>query len=250
MLKPNTVRRRVLLRLLGSPVVLAPFVAGMTALTAMWATGSRLTLGLFAGLAGLLTAAGTFLTRLILDDGATARAVLRELDEEDRRARQSALDNLDRQLVQADKDPRPETALRDLRALVNAFDEVAAQPDSVNLHAIIEVRSKVQELFEQSVRSIELTLKLGATANRLQTPAAREPILVQREKIIADVEAGIRQLGGTLAALQGLGAGSGNGPDLARLRDELDQSLQVARRVEERLETLLASTPPVIAEQQ
>jgi hypothetical protein len=72
-------------------------------------------LGLFAGLAGILGSAGVYLTRLILDDGKTARDVLADEELGEQRAAQAALDDLDRRLVAADQDPRPETALRHAR---------------------------------------------------------------------------------------------------------------------------------------
>ena len=63
------VRQRVLLRMLGHPLVLAPGILGATALAACWAAGFKVDMGLFAGLAGLLASAGVFVTRLVLDGG-------------------------------------------------------------------------------------------------------------------------------------------------------------------------------------
>jgi hypothetical protein len=212
--------------------------------------GSRLGLGLFAALAGVLTATGTFLTRLLLGGEQVTQSVLADIERENQQARQAALDQLDARLVNADDDPRPELALRDLRALLKAFEDLAREASSVHLAAILEVRGKVEQLFEQSVRSLEQTLRLGETAQRLQTPAARQPILRQRENILEDVRAGIKQLGGTLAALQRLESGGGApGAELTRLRDELDQSLLVANRVEARLHSLLDQTAAEVQQQ-
>jgi hypothetical protein len=204
---------------------------------------------LFAGLAGILGSAGVYLTRLILDDGKTARAVLADEELGEQKAAQAALDDLDRRLVAADSDPRPETALRDMRALLRAFDEFAGKTDSLNAPAVIEVRSRVQQIFDQTIRSLEQTLRLGDTAKQLSMPAARKPLLQQREKIIADVEACTKQIGGTLAALQRLDSGDRSNHELSRLRDELDQSLQIANRVEDRLNSLLDQTDSDIRSQ-
>jgi hypothetical protein len=233
------IRRKVFLRLLGHPVVLGPLVLGVSAATAVWAFNWPPGLGWFATAAGALASAGAYLTRLILDNGKTARAVLAELERRDQQSAQASLDELDRRLVAADNDPRPETALRDLRALVRAVDDYARAPDALHAPAVIDVRSRVQQIFESSVRSLEQTLQLGDTAKVLHLPEARKPLLEQREKILADIQAGVRQLGATLAALQRLGAGAQSTRELSRLRDELDQSLEIASRVEERLHTLL-----------
>ena len=243
------IRRRIFLRLLGHPLVIAPSVLGATAWTAIWALSLPSGLGLFAGLAGILGSAGVYLTRLILDDGKTARDVLADEQVGEQQAAQAALDDLDRRLVAADDDPRPETALRDMRALLRAFDEFAGKTDSLNAPAVIEVRSRVQQIFDQTIRSLEQTLRLGDTAKQLSMPAARKPLLQQREKIIADVEACTKQIGGTLAALQRLDSGDRSNHELSRLRDELDQSLQIANRVEDRLNSLLDQTESDIRSQ-
>jgi hypothetical protein len=58
-----------------------------------------------------------------------------------------------------------------------------------------------------------------------------------------------KQLGDTLAALQGLDSGDRSNHELSRLRDELDQSLQIANRVEDRLNSLLDQTESDIRSQ-
>jgi hypothetical protein len=206
-------------------------------------------LGWFAATAGVLASTGAYITRLVLDEGKTARAVVAEMEQGDQRAAQAVLDDLDRRLVAADNDPRPETALRDLRALVRAVDDYAASADGATAPVVIDVRSRVQQIFESSVRALEQTLQLGDTAKILHLPEARKPLLEQREKIIADIHGGVKQLGGTLAALQQLGTGAQSSRELARLRDELDQSLAIASRVEERLNSLLDQTDSDIRSQ-
>jgi hypothetical protein len=238
----DQIRRRVFLRLLGHPGVIAPFLLGVTACTAAWALDWPSALAWFAMGAGVAGTFGAYLTRLIFDNGRTALAVVTDLRQREQRSLQASLDELDRRLVSSDNDPRPEAALRDLRALVFAFDEFAEKTDSLHAPAVLDVRSRVRQIFDSSVRSLEQTLQLGDTAKILQLPEARQPLLAQRENIIADIQAGIRQLGDTLAALQRLDSGAQSSHELARLREELDQSLQIAGRVEERLNSLLDQT--------
>nr|AUN37487.1 hypothetical protein [uncultured bacterium] len=239
LMNEGQLRRRIFLRMLGHPLVVAPFVLGLTAATAVWVFNWPTALGLFCMAAGALGSAGVYLTRLVLDGGKTAAAVLADGEQADRQAAEAALDLLERRLTKADNDPRPETALRDLRALVRAMDDYAKSADELRSPAVIDVRSRVQQIFDSSVRSLEQTLQLGDTAKILQLPEARQPLLEQRERIIADIQDGVRQLGTTLAALQQLGTGAQSTRELSRLRDELDQSLAIASRVEERLSTFL-----------
>jgi hypothetical protein len=238
MLDEGKLRRKVFLRLLGSPIVLAPSLAGFTACTALWTLNWNPAFGWFAALAGVLGSAGAYVTRLVFDQGRTARTVLAEMQQDEQRNWQAALDDLDRRLVKADNDPRPELALRDLRALLRAFDDAAAQPQAADLSATVEVQSRVRQLFESSVKSLEQTLKLGQIAQQLQMPDARRPLLEQRERIVGDIQAGVRQLGSTLAALQRLDTAGAPSAELTRLREELDQSLELAEKVEARLHSL------------
>jgi hypothetical protein len=235
----NTIRKRVLLRLLGSPWVVAPFLAGMTALTAVWALGLRAGLALFAGLAGVLAAAGSFLTQLVLRGESVARQVVDESAQSEEAQARRALDDLDRVLVEEDKDSRPEAALRDLRALLAAYAEAETAASRVHLPTLVEIRSRVNQLFEQCVQSIRQTSRLRQTARQLHSPAARQPLLDQREKIIVEVQATIRQISDTLVGVQNLDAGEGSSRQLTRLREELDQSLLIARSVDERVSALL-----------
>jgi hypothetical protein len=242
-------RRRVLLRMFGSPLVVSPFVLGMTVMTAVWAAGWRVGMGAFAAVSGLLTAAGVGVTRLLLDGGKTAQTVRAEMEQEEVQQREARLDELDRRMVSADDDPRPEMALRDLRALLRAFEEMAERSETVALHALVEVRSKVQQLFDQSVQAFEQTLKLGAMAQELQTDAARRTMWEQRENILREIQSSIQQISEALGALQRMGAAGHSSAEMARLREELDQSLAVANSVESRLDSLLAQ-PGAVADRE
>ncbi len=239
MLDEKQLRKRVLLRLLGSPVTVIPFLFGATAVTAGWMFGWNPGVSWFAGLAGWLAAGGSFVTRLLLSGERIARETAVELTQEEQVSKQRALDELDRRLTTSDKDPRPETALRDLRALLRAFEDTAKGVAGHNLSSVFEIQSMVSALFDQCVHSLEQTEKLWQTAQQLATPAARQPILQQREKLIEDVQASTKQVSDTLVALQRLGAGEGASGELGRIRAELDQSLAVAKRVEERLNSLI-----------
>lgn len=239
MLDDSTLKKKVFWRLLGSPASVLPFIVGMTAMTATWALDWNPGVGAFAGLAGAMIAGGAFFTRLLLSGDKVARQVLQEAEQTRQRARQQALDTLDRRLTTADKDPRPETALRDLRALVKAFDDSVLSANRTAVGAAIDIQSRVGQLFDQCVDSLRQTDRLWQVAQQLHTPPARQPILDQREKLIEDVQASIRQLSDTLVSMQRLGAGERSSGELTRLRDELDRSLAVAKAVEERVNNLV-----------
>jgi len=239
---PNTnvpdsasIRRKVLLSILTGPATLAPFLAGITALAGSWALDLRPDLGLLAGLLGVLGAGGMFLTQLLVGGEKHAARAIGDLREEAASKGERALDKLDQQLS-ADGDPRTEAALRDLRSLAHALDELEdAGAIEVNGPAAIEIQLDAKDLFHQCVRSLEHSLRLWHTAQQMHTKAAKRPILEQRERLLRDVFESIQQLGKLLAALQSLSRGEGSASELARVRSELDQNLEMAKQVDARL---------------
>lgn len=234
-LDTRKVRRKMLLNALAAPSTAVPLLAGLTACVGAWATGIRPDLGLLAGLAGLLGAAGMFFTQLFLSGEETAKQAIGEVEAEELAGHEQVLDALDVRL-RKDNDPRTEAALRDLRNLHRAFDEAATAPDAdLGAATAAGIDSGARELFEQCVKSLERSMDLWDTAQKLRTRSAREPILNQREEIVQEVLQSIRQLGQILAAMQNLDAGNGGPAQLTRLSKELDQRLAVAKQVERRV---------------
>ena len=239
----SKLRRQVLLRLAGNPWVLAPALAGASMALGTFALNAQTGVGLFALCAGILGSVGALFTKALLGGPELRAAVERELQDADRRDHESRLDQLDRTLSNIDHDPRPEASLRDLRALRASFEELAARPSHANSMLSTEVISQIRMLAERGVASLRQTIDLQTTVGRLNSPAAAAPLLAERERLIREVQATVQQLGLALAALQTTGADAA-APELRRLRNELDASLQAARRAEERLEEMLRPAVP------
>lgn len=212
-----------------------PFVAGISTFIGAWALGLRPDLGAFAILAGGLGSAGVFLTKLITSGEDRARKAIVELQNQAHDTREKALDDL-AQRLEDDRDPRTETALGDLRELARALDELDEDGYIDNDNpTVIEIKLGATQLFEQCVQSLEQSLKLWHTAQRMRTISARQPILDQRERIVEDVYRSVRDLGNLLVALQSLSVADDNSTELSRIRNELKENLEVARQVDKRL---------------
>ncbi len=231
-------RKKVLLKLAADPFFLAPFVVGVTDLLALWTFNLDSGLAVFAGIVAILAAVGYFFTRLMLGKKSLATEALESLQKEARAERDKRLDELDRRLA-ADGDPRTEICLRDLRALASAFEESRDAMIARANGATTEILGGVEQLFQRCVHSLEKSLELGYTAERMTSKSARQPILQERERIIAEVMQTIPQLGHVLASIQALEVnGSSRASDLAAIRTELDQSLEVAKKVKERMQSM------------
>lgn len=227
-------RRKYLLRLASNPATLLPTVGGASALLLAWALSLPVVVG-FAGVASVFGGLGVLLTRLLVVDDTAAKEAFEEMERESAQARQQALDALELRLA-ADADPRDERMLRDLRELASIFRDAETWPKSVTASSAVEISSGVEKLFTTCVQSLEQQVSLAELLRRVSTPAAREPIVVERERILADVSTSIEQLSHILARVQGLrAAGVGGTSELGRIREDLDQSLIVAGRVAERM---------------
>jgi methyl-accepting chemotaxis protein len=78
------------------------------------------------------------------------------------------------------------------------------------------------------------------TAARMKTAEGRKTTLASRERMIDEIRASVEQLAHTIDGVQALAAEKRPDQDLAQIRRELDESLEVARRVEERMQSLEA----------
>ena len=233
----DEIRQRVFLRLAASPLVLGPVVLGFTSMVSAWAFDFRQAgLFVFGGIAGILIGAGSFVSKLLLSGNKEAHKVLTEVEKEKFENRQKSLDELERALERSDNDPRPEEALGDLRTLVDTFQSIEKDSSSGQWAIMVDVRLQVESLFAHCVRLIEQTHHLRLTADKLSSEAARHPVLEQRELIIHEIQACVKQLSHSLVSLQKLGHVQASTHDLQQMRRELDSSLEVARKVEERMQ--------------
>ncbi len=231
-------RKKFFLKLLSRPLCLFPFLTGVTDLLILWAFSIPSGIGIFAGIACVLGAVGYFLTNLVAGNPSLTQNVLETLQRETMVDREKALDELDARLA-ADGDPRTENSLRDLRAMARAFEKGKSWSGVLNSPATLDILSGVDQLFKQCVFSLENTLDLRYTASEMATAVARNPILAKRERIIEEVAESISKLGNVLANIQLLGMDdTSRESDLARIRKELDQNLEVARKVKQRMRTL------------
>ena len=233
--------KRVMVDIAGSPLVLLPFMAGSAAFASLFALGLKGSAALGAGLvgfAGLLTSVGTFLTKFILGRDTRVKQLIEASRDKAKRDKRKALDHFHHRLTM-DGDERTETAMQDLRSLRQAFRQLDKIAPDLNRAMIEDIQQRSEELFQQCVSSLEKTLQLWKTAESLASETARKPILEQREKLVGNVVQTVEHMSRTLASVQGITNRSEGDIRLQRLRGELDQSMEVAKKVEQRVDSLL-----------
>jgi len=219
-------RKRVFLNYLAHPLTLAPLALGATGLLAGWALSSPAVLfgGVLAGLVG----GGVFLTRLLSDDTSTEKGVISKMQEESFVARQRELDELERKLS-ADKDHRDEQALRDLRLLETTFKENRSWTRGIDAATEVDILLGVDRLFKHAERNLHESLEAMEQAKKA-SPNLQVSFLKRREQLIGEVEDGVARLRHLLEELHDMRPLSETGDDLRAIREELDTSLEIAKK--------------------
>jgi hypothetical protein len=144
------------------------------------------------------------------------------------------LDDLDRRLSQ-DADPRDERLLQDLRALAGTLRNPAFWPDGMSARSSLDIAAGVGSLFTGCVASLERQCALVPLIASMRTAEAKAPIIAERERILQEVAESIAELGRVVARIQAVRDNACQSAELRRVREALDQSLDVAARVAARM---------------
>ena len=222
------IRRRLLLRLFGEPVTLSLGVGGTMALLSSPLFGLGAAVPAFIGVTGLAGAAGILALRGILWKDDITRQLIEEIEAEEAAAHEGRLDGLQVRL-EADGDPRTEALLNDLRALVTTVRDESGWRSKLSTVAAADILKRIDQLFTGCVDALERTLELHATMRRLATRQAGEPLIQEREKLIAEIEETVSRLGLLVTELRVLGTQSDDAPELSRIRSELESNLAAVR---------------------
>lgn len=239
-------RKKVLLDLLTSPWTLVPAAVGLSSFIVGWALSQGLALFPLLGFGGLLAGVGSFFTQWILRGDDVTRKAYKELEQEAVAEREAELDDLDRRL-QRDKDPRTEQTLRELRDVYSGFKGDRTWSEQLDAKAAFEIASRVERLFRECVHSLGRSYELWETAEKMRTEGFREKVLNEREQLLDEISQSLSQLAGTIDNVRALALKKGETEKLNRIRHELDESLEVAKRVEERMRGLEADLGQAIA---
>lgn len=227
-------RQKVLLNLASSSWTLVPALAGISILFVLWTFSISYPLAVVVGVLGLVAGVGSFLTRLFLGDSSAGEKAIADLRREHEQEQIDELDELDEQLTR-DRDPRTQKMLRDLRSLVTTFKDNSYN-DNLNTSSLLDITTGVEELFEEGIKMLRKSLEFYRTARDFNDKSTRETILQRREGVLTDVGKSIDQLGKLLTDIQGMDVQDHSQQD--RIRQELKDSFEVAKRVRERMSDL------------
>jgi len=200
-----------------------------------WAANGVTSLNV-AGLVLVLGGVGWLATRVIFFADDVATKILRDDAEKIVKAEEEKLDQLQFRL-RSDRDYRTKDYLTLLRTCRSEFEEFAKRPGIVIQSQ--EIVKQVRQLFWSATEQLKQSLKLHTLAERLNGDEKKK-IQDQREHTLEEIRVSIDHMQSAVKHYQEL-MSQEQQSDLGSLRDELDASLRVAKRTEERMRELEGS---------
>ncbi len=225
----DDVKKKVLLDLFAAPSTVIPIVGGLSSWMMSWAMDGSVLFST-AGLVGVLGGLGMLATRLIFGLEKITEDAYAYQNDQQRSRQEAALDALDNKL-RRDHDPRTQSCLRQLRQLYASFQADVRQGKISG--AAQQVLEKVARLFQVAIQHLEHSYELWQTAQRVSGDA-RHSVMAKRDAVIQEVETTVEHLGKMIGQFHTFKV-KANESELAKLRAELDETIRVAKRTEERI---------------
>lgn len=233
----DPVKRKVISELFFAPSVVLPIVGGVSAGLMSWAGGGVEALSL-AALGGVLGGIGWMVTRIIFQIETITESALQLQLQQRIKAESVQLDELMGQL-RADGDPRTQNYLSLLRSLRDEFWTFSNRPNLQQRSATL--RERVGDVFDAAVGQLRETLRLARLAASLDGEA-RTLLVARRESAMLEIQNTIDQLRTVVSEYQDI-APDQPLTDLKSMREELEASIRVAKRTEDRMREMEGNMP-------
>jgi hypothetical protein len=240
MLSREELRHQINLRIFGSPATLLPLLGGGAALVSPIFFSIAPAIPVFIGISGIVAAGGNVLIQSLLSRDKIIREIVAEADSRDQEARSKTLNALYSKLA-GDGDTRTHKLLSDLRALVDAVHDGDWQ-NKINAAASADILRGVDALFSGTVRRLERTIDLTKMIRKIDTPAAKQNLVAERERLVDEVVASVAQLSAFLAKLNSVTVSGESVENLGAIVQGLERDLGFAERSAQQADSLTASS--------
>ncbi|MCA9123298.1 MAG: hypothetical protein H6821_01255 [Planctomycetaceae bacterium] len=225
----DEVKKKVLMAVFAAPSSLLPIFGGLGALAVSWAGGGNAYL-FIAGVAGVAGGVGLMAYRWAFGLEKLTASAFTEINAQQRQEQEDKLDSLEAKL-RGDRDPRTQTYLRHLRELYRDFQsDLNEGRVSASARTVL---MDVENLFRAAVKHLEQSYHLWETASRM-AGEPRRAMLEAREQVVQEVHKSVEHVSKIIEQFHTFRVKEDES-ELAKLRQELDNTMQAARRAEERV---------------
>lgn len=222
----DDLRKRILLDLLVTPGTVIPGTIGVSLLLLSEMLGG---MAAFVGFCCLLASIGACLTNLVFNMDKISKKALKEWQEAQAKQRESKLDELDAKLVR-DRDPRDQTALRNLRTIYKSFvDDLQSGKLAASVSSAM--MTQIDEIFNTCVQQLERQYEIWETSMKVSGDL-RIKLLTQRDEIVVEVEKSVASLADVVNEVRALKINTKKG-ELDKLQQRLNTQLEAAKATEQ-----------------
>ena len=223
-------RNKIIFDLLVTPVSLILLGLGLSCLIFSRILGSSAG---FLGLASCAMSIGSMATNLVFNYQNVCKKAIADLENLKEKEQQKNLDILDKKLS-SDREPRDQTALRDLRKIYNSFKKDHKTGKLQNIPN--NLLSQIDEIFNTVVVQLDKQFELGQTASDLSENLS-EKLLKNREILLQEIESSVEHLAEVVGELKALNIKAESG-SLTKLQERLNCQLQVAKQIDSTMQEI------------
>lgn len=216
-----------------APSVVLPIVGGASAWLLSWAGGGGSDMLNLVGLAGVLGGIGWFATRFIFQLDSISEKAMQDLAKEALQKEENHLNELQKRLA-TDKDPRTEQYLILLRENRAELEKLAQTP-GIQIRSL-EILKQARQLFWAATDQLDQSLKMYQLAQKL-SGEQKQGVLAQREHCLSEARESAEHLRDAIATFRQF-TDKNLQRDMDSLQLDLAESIQAAKRSEERLRDL------------
>lgn len=225
----DEIKKKAIIDLLAAPITIIPLVGGISSLILSWVAGSSLLA--LGGIVGIVVGGAIFSSRLIFGLEEITKNAYERLQEQRKKETEESLDQLD-QLLRQDKDARPEQCLRELRLLYDLLKDESKN----NIACGDDILKNFEQMFEACVQRIKKSDDLWRASRNIHN-SAKKKLLEERENIVDEVVQVTEHLSSVVRQTKEIKQ-TKEKSELSELQKELEKTLTVARRTEERISKL------------
>ncbi len=229
----EALRKRILREIFVAPSVVLPIVGGASAWLLSWAGGGGSDMLNLVGLAGVLGGIGWFATRFIFQLDSISEKAMQDLAKEALQKEENHLNELQKRLA-TDKDPRTEQYLILLRENRAELEKLAQTP-GIQIRSL-EILKQARQLFWAATDQLDQSLKMYQLAQKL-SGEQKQGVLAQREHCLSEARESAEHLRDAIATFRQF-TDKNLQRDMDSLQLDLAESIQAAKRSEERLRDL------------
>jgi hypothetical protein len=208
---------------------MVPLAIGLVAAASIVISGS----GAVVAATSFAVCSGVIAYRLAFGFDKITELAANDLDAAQLQVELAQLDKLQDQL-RVDRDFRTKDILAAARQLRSEFQELASSPEMKQRAR--EIGKQLDHLFWTAIKQLDYSLKLFHQADRL-VDGQRNLVLQERESVILELQSSVDRMRQVTTHFRQW-SNSEQGLDLKALQDELDASMRVAKRTEERMREL------------